>query len=31
LVPSPDRPLAGDDLLLVVSSSEAIRNLLERT
>jgi trk system potassium uptake protein TrkA len=31
LAPSPERPLAGDDLLLVASSPDAIRTLLERT
>jgi trk system potassium uptake protein TrkA len=31
LVPSPERALAGDDLMLIVSTPEAIRNLLERT
>lgn len=31
IAPSPDRPLAGDDILVVVSRPEALRNLLETT
>ncbi len=31
IAPSPERPLAGDDILVVVSSPEAVRQLLETT